>query len=370
MNKIFSFIALTLVVLTSCNDKIDMLGGGQESAVVIGILDIAESTHYVKVTRTFIGDGVQSSLDIAQIADSSYFDDVEVKVQEVLANGTTGRVFTLHDTIVQNKKEGVFYGPEQKLYVFYTPSNAPLLSDATYKLTVSVDGGRMVVTGETTIVSGITFGNWAGPNAYFKLTGSGNELGVYANQAISVANVGTSYRLNGKVEFQYREFTTGLADSTDKSITFELGETDVSPGFNSSHSFSFMGDVFYQTLKSQIPVSNAIEKRVFLGFNVSITGASRELVDYIDLNKPGSSLAQNKPQATNLKVTEGYKVLGVFASRTTAKRYKEAMNIAPSIQALDKKSRRELCVGPLTGLLNFCSNHQADNLSETWGCQN
>ena len=63
-----------------------MLGGSQESAVVIGILDIADTSHYVKVTRTFIGDGIQSSLNIAQIADSNYFkvEDVEVTVQEVL----------------------------------------------------------------------------------------------------------------------------------------------------------------------------------------------------------------------------------------------------------------------------------------------
>lgn len=370
MKKIFSFIALTLVLLTSCNDKIDMLGGGQESAVVIGLLDIAESVHYVKVTRTFIGDGIQSSLDIAQIADSSYFDDVEVKIQEVLANGSSGRLFTLHDTIIQNKQDGVFYGPEQKVYVFYTNPSSPLLSDATYKLTVSVDGGRMVVTGETPIVSGITLGSWANQNAYIKLTGSGNELGVFANQSITISNVGTSYRLNGKARFDYREYAIGMTDSTDKSITFNFGEANVQPGFNSQHSFIFMGDIFYQTLKNQIPVSNAVEKRVFLGFNFSITGASRELVDYIDLNKPASSLAQNKPHATNLKVTEGYKVIGVFASRTTINAYKSATGMSPMIQGLDKKSRRELCVGPLTGLLGFCSDHQTDNSSETWGCHN
>ncbi len=210
-------------------------------------------------------------------------------------------------------------------------------------------------------------GNWKNQNSYVKLTASGNELGVFANQAIVVSNVGSSYRLSGKVEFDYREYRTDLTE-VDYSIPFNFGEADVLPGANSSYTFTFMGDVFYKTLKEKIPVSNSVDKRVFLGFKFSITGASRELVDYIDLNKPGSSLAQNKPQATNLKVTGGYKVLGVFASRTTLTVYKNATGLTPMIQALDKKSRRELCVGPLTGLLGFCSDHQADNLSETWGC--
>lgn len=367
MKKIFSFIALTIVLLTSCNDKVDMLGGGQESAVVIGLLDIADSVHYVKVTRTFIGDGIQSSLDIAQISDSSYFENVEVKIQEVLASGANGRTFTLHDTIIQNKENGVFYAPEQKVYVFYTNPSTPLLANATYKLTVTVDGGRMVITGQTSIVSGITLGSWENQNAYLKLTASGPELGAYANQSLAISNVGTSYRLSGKAQFHYREFVAGETP-TDHKVSFDFGEANVQPGVNSQHSFVFMGDVFYQTLKNQIPVSNTIEKRVFLGFNISITGASKELVDYIDLNKPASTLAQNKPTATNLKVTEGYKVIGVFASRTTINKFKHATGISPMEQALDKKSRRELCVGPLTGLLGFCSDHQADNLSETWGC--
>lgn len=357
--------------LGSCKDKLDLIGKGKESAVVVGLLDIADSVHYVKVTRTFIGDGITSSLSIAQIADSSYFDNVEVTIQETFINGSLGRTFTLHDTLINEKDmNGVFYAPQQKVYVFHTTSSAPLRADATYNLTVNIDGGRIIVTGKTNLVSGIVVGNWSNLNSGIKLTQSGAELGKYATQQFAVTNVGTSYKLNGKLSFEYREFNVGLTDSTDKSIPFSFGEMDVKPGFNSGSTFVFSGEIFYKTLKDRIPVSTSVQKRIHTGFEVTIVGASRELVNYIEVNKPSTSLAQNKPTYTNLSITEGHSVLGIFGSRQTVRVFKPSKGDYAQIQALDKKSRRELCVGPLTGLLSFCSNHVADGAptTETWFC--
>lgn len=373
MKKLFTlyivFIAIA-ISFTSCKDKLDLTSGAKESAVVVGVLDKSESAHFIKVTRTFIGDGVTSAVDIAQIPDSSYFDNVEIKVEETFVNGSTGRTWTLHDTIIQNKSEGVFYGPQQKVYVFYTSENQPLKDDGVYKLTVNIDNGRILVTGKTTIVSGITLGAWANNNGTIRLTGTGANLGVYATENINVTNVGTAYKLNAKVRFDYREFTPGLIDSTDHSILFNLGEAQVTPGSNSSHSFSFVGETFYQTLKEKIPVSTMVERRNHLGFNITITGASRELTNYIEVNKPASSLSQNKPTYTNLTITKGHSVIGIFGSRLSVTKYKVSSGTYLFEQALDKKSRKELCIGPLTGPLGFCSTHPNDNapVQETWYC--
>ncbi len=365
---IFSVIGLTLILLTSCKDKIDLIGAGQESAVVIGILDQSESTHYVKITRTFIGDGVTNSLDIATIPDSSYFNQVDITIQEILANGSQGRSFTLHDTIIQNKDEnGVFYAPQQKVYVFYTTPAAPLLADATYKMTAKIDNGRIIVTGQTQLVSGISAGTWANGNASMKLTANGNALGEYATQSLNLPNVGNSYKMNGKVRFDYREYAIGMTDSTDHAIWFNLGEYDIIPGANTSQTFTFSGETFYRTVKDKVPVSSSIEKRIYLGFDVQITGASRELANYIEVSKPSSSLAQNKPKYTNLTITEGHTVLGIFGARYTFSVYKPAVSVSSITQGMDKKSRRELCAGPVTGTLSFCSQHALDN-PESWSC--
>jgi len=362
---IFSLIAVGIVLLSSCKDKLNLIGDAKESAVVIGILDKSNSTHYVKITRSFIGDGVTSAIDIAKISDSSYFQNIDVKVEE-LVSGSITRTFNLVDTMINEKNtNGVFYAPDQKVYVFYTTESNPLRTDATYRLKATIDGGRMVITGETKLVDGVTAGSWSAPNSAFKFTSSGNTLGEYANQSIAYSSVGNSYKLNCKTFFEYIEYTTGMADSTIGSIGFDLGEYSTNP--SSSQQFVLNGSTFYQTIKDKIPVSNSIEKRVFYRFKLVATGASRELANYIEINKPSTSLAQTKPTFTNLKITEGFTVLGIFASRQTNVVYKNAVGPTAFVQALDKKSRRELCVGPTTGALSFCSNHTGDG-TETWHC--
>lgn len=364
---LFSLIAVGMILLSSCKDKLNLIGDAKESAVVIGILDKANTTHYVKITRSFIGDGVTSAVDIAKISDSSYFQNIAVKVEE-LVNGSVTRTFNLADTMINEKNtNGVFYAPDQKVYVFYTPEANPLRSDATYRLKATIDDGRMVITGETKIVDGITPGSWSAPNSAFKFTSSGNTLGEYANQSLAYSSVGTAYKLNCKTHFEYIEYSTGLADSTIGSIAFDLGEYSTTPSPSSSQNFVWNGNALYQTIKDKIPVSNAIEKRVFYRLKIVATGASRELANYIEINKPSTSLAQNKPSFTNLKITEGYSVIGIFASRQTVVTYKNAIGPTSFVQAFDKKSRRELCVGPITGTLSFCSNHTGDG-TETWAC--
>ncbi|MCO5261127.1 MAG: hypothetical protein M9916_13390 [Crocinitomicaceae bacterium] len=368
---IYSLLIVTTVLFTSCKDKISLVGKGVESAVVIGVLDQADTIHYIKITRTFIGDGQTSAVDIAKISDSSYFNKVEVTIKEILSNGSVGRTFVLDERIVHNKNtNGAFYAPDQKVYAFDTPANQPLLEDARYQMTAKIDDGRIVITGETKLVSGITIANVGSTNYSIKLTKSGSALGMYENQSINVSNVGSAYKINAKVRFDYREFTTGLLDSTDHSISFDLGQYDVQPGLNSSQIFTFSGETFFKTLKSKIPVSSSIEKRINTGFEFSFTGASSEFSNYIEVNKPSSSLAQTKPTYTNLKITEGHNVIGIFASRQTIRIYKPATALSSVVQTLDKKSRRELCVGPLTGNLSFCSRHSADfsPVIESWHC--
>jgi hypothetical protein len=283
------------------------------------------------------------------------------------------RTWKLHDTIVKNKKlNGIFYAPEQKVYVFYTKADTtyqtddplpssdlsqPLREDAIYKMTVSIDDGKIIVIGETDMIRNISLGSWINSSASFTLTKGpiNGELGDYANQSISVSNVGNSYIMDANVYFNYREFSNGYSDSIDKSVVINLGETKVS----SSHSFSLVGETFYNRLKDEIPQSNLIDKRVHQNFEIEIIGASEELANYIELNKAPTSLAQNKPKYTNLSTSNDYNVIGIFTSKQTIKVKKVAYGIG-NIQAMNTKSRRELCIGPITGSLNFCSRFTGD----------
>lgn len=134
------------------------------------------------------------------------------------------------------------------------------------------------------------------------------------------------------------------------------------------------GRTFYEMIKQKVTSNNLIEKRTLKGIYITITGGAEELYNYMTVNKPSSSLAQSKPSYTNLSVTNNKRVVGIFSSRQTLKIYKPFYTSPQQayIRAIDKKSTRELCQGPITGTYLFCSNHPGDNVvgqEESYACQ-
>jgi hypothetical protein len=377
-----TLIFVLISCLWSCSEKIDLIGDFKETAVVYGLLDHSDSLHYIKITRAFIGPG--NALEIAQIADSSYFDVVEATIEEI-ENGVVNRTWILRDTIIDNKDtNGVFYAPEQKVYYFKTlpttvsssgvygtvqtspnPMMTSLNPNAEYKLKAILNNGEFEVTGQTELVNGITT-TASSQNFRFKFA---SNPGEYKSTGVTTSNTGNSYIINAKIGVLFNEFIG--TDHEKRSFEWQIGESDVLPF--SSKTFSALGQTFYTLVKNNVAENDLIDKRTFVGFQIQITGGSEELYNYITVNQPTSSLAQSKPIYTNLEVTDGYRVIGLFSAIQTVKTYRP-FYVSPQqafIRAIDKNSTRELCEGPITGLLHFCSNHPADNVvgnEESFSC--
>ena len=374
----FIFISLGLIVLNSCNEKIELIGDFVETAVVYGLLDQADSLHYIKINRAFIGPG--NALEIAQIADSSYFTNVNATISEYL-NGNLIRSWLLRDTILDNKDpNGVFYAPEQKVYYFKTmptgfngviqtstnPQMTSLNPQAIYKIDIVLNDGAFSVSGETELVRGITSAA-ATQNFNFKFA---NNPGEYTSTGITVSSTGNSFVLNTQLKIAFNEWENNTY--SEKSFFWNLGEADVQP--LSSKVFTANGETFYDLMKSNCTENSTITKRTFKGVTIKITGGAEELYNFIAVNKPSSGLAQSKPTYTNLTATNGKRVIGIFSSRQTVEIYHPfyVSQQQAYLRALDKKSTRELCQGSITGLYLFCSNHPGDNVvnqEESYACQ-
>lgn len=371
MRKLFYFFIASLCVgstLSSCNEELDLIGEFKETAVVYGLLDQADSVHLIKITRAFISPD-QSSLTTTQIADSNYFDQVDARIEEWI-DGVKMRTWNLHDTTITNKSEnGIFYAPEQKLYVFYTNSSEPLLSgydfspnkNINYKLVANINNGEFTVQGETSIVSGIstTTDSWNYSFSFKKSTGE------YKTPTINV-NVGNSYILNTTLDVDYEEFIGGT--SSIKRMSWKLGEIDVTPG--TSYNFTANGVTFYEQMAASCATSDPlVDKRNMVGITVRVTGGSEEFYNYMLVNQPSSSIAQNKPTYTNLEATNDHQVIGILGSRYIYKVYHPFVSIQQSVRCLDFYSTKELCVGVYTNPYLFCSNHSLDIANgESWAC--
>ena len=364
-NLHITLICLFLYMLSSCNEKVELAGNFEETAVVYGLLDQADTLHYIKITRAFIGPG--NALEIAQIPDSSYFNKVEATISEYL-NGIFKRSWLLRDTILDNKDpNGVFYAPEQKVYYFKTmpttngaiqtstnPQMTSLNPQAIYKIDIVLNDGAFSVSGETELVRGIT--SAAATQQGFNFTFS-DKPGKYTPKVITVST-GNSYVLNTQLKIAFNEWE--INTYSEKSFFWNLGEADVQP--NDTRTFTANGETFYNLMKSNCTENSSISKRTFKGVTIKITGGAEELYNYIAVNKPSSGLAQSKPTYTNLTATNGKRVIGIFSSRQTVEIYIPFYDLAQQyIRALNKESTKELCIGPITGLYFFCSNHPYDN---------
>lgn len=74
MNKIFSLsaiAAISLAFLSSCETDVDLTAPYASTTVVFGLLDPQADTQFVKITKTFLGDGNLN--DYAMIRDSSEY---------------------------------------------------------------------------------------------------------------------------------------------------------------------------------------------------------------------------------------------------------------------------------------------------------
>jgi len=372
------FLFFCFFLFNSCSEKIELIGDFDETAVIYGILDQSDSLHYIKINRAFIGPG--NALDIAQIPDSSYFDQVEATVSEWV-NGVQVRSWLLSDTIIDNKEtNGVFYAPDQKLYYFKTlptnfdqsqqvssnPQETSLNINAVYKLNIVLNGGEFEVNGETELVKNIST-NTSSQNFTFKFIDNTN---TYKSTGVTVSNTGTSHIINTSLQVRFYEYVGSSWDL--KSFNWNLGESDVSPG--QAITFSAVGETFYNLMASNCTDNPSITKRTFGGIEINIVGGAQDLYNYMLVNQPSSSLAQNKPTYTNLTVSDSDKnVIGIFSSRQTVKSFKPFYTTPQQayIRAIDKNSTRELCIGPFTGLYLFCSNHPGDNIvgsEESYAC--
>lgn len=357
-------LILTLFTFNSCEDDIELVGEYKETAVIYGLLDQSESTHYIKINRAFIGPG--NALEIAKIPDSNYFENVYATVSEIIDNNTA-RVWILDDTLLDTKDEnGIFYAPTQKVYYFKDGSQGALNPEATYRLDVIINQGlsnEFSITGETELVRGLTSGQ--GQVSYsFNFVTSDNKLTA---SNVLVSSTGTAAIVNATIGIDFYEF---IGNTIYDSISFDwnAGESEVAPG--TSYSAPIQGQTFYELIRDNCTDNTDIDKRRLKSITIKLTGGSEDLVNYMNANKPSSSIAQTKPAYTNLTVSNDRYVVGIFSARQTVTLVKAFSTPPQTYTCLAQKSREELCRGTISGItsnLFFCSDLNAD-ANQTWYC--
>lgn len=360
----FLLLNFLILTLTSCSEEIKPSEDGKQTAIVYGVLNANDSIHYIKINKALsaIGDLSQSAL----IADSSYFDKVDATITETV-NGVVTRTWTLNDTLIENKESGAFYYPEQKVYYFKTTQDEPLLlsksgSITVYKFEANINDGEFKVSGQTELVGeAMTLSQ---PSEISQFSFASNNISLYGYSSTLINyNPGNCEKVEVFLDVEFEEFNNSTLINS-KSFRWKISEAEEGE-LSAAMTTSANGQTFYELIAQNCTKDNpAINKRKLKGIRVVLDGASGDLQKYILVNKPSSSLAQNKPTFSNLTVTNGMRVVGLFTSRYDIQRYKQAWKYAGGSSyylCLNTNSMKELCNGAITGEYLFCSDSPTDN---------
>ena len=326
MKKLYCAI-LGIIILSSCKTDVDINAPYEKIPVVYGILDRGDSIHYVKITKTFAGQG--NAYDFAKVPDSSYFESVDAKIEQI-ENNSVVNTFILTDTILNNKDtSGVFYAPEQKLYYFVEPN---LSADATYILKLNLDEGQVETQAETRLIDDVFITQPITNNPSMNFANSNSaEDDVYpsTNVAFTLDDYGTLYNL--KLRFKYDEYYSET-NFESKEIIWNQGEIE-------GNIKSLSGGEFYPYINERVPEDPNVLRRIFRGIDLILDVGSDDLKTYIEVSKPSSGVVQNLPDFTNIENGRG-----IFTSRFQAVRTDFMLNT---------NSIEELCEGKYTGSKKF-----------------
>ena len=110
--KTLGVILVGILMLNSCSTELDVNAPYKEYTIVFGTIDQSVDTQWIKINKSFLGDG--SAFDYAQIRDSFEYsdDDLIVEVQQ-WDEGQQVATFPLQQTVVNNVEPGIFYYPDQ-----------------------------------------------------------------------------------------------------------------------------------------------------------------------------------------------------------------------------------------------------------------
>lgn len=362
-----------------CSTEVDLTAPYDSIPVVYGLLELQADTQWVKINRTWLGEGNQ--LLVAQVADSSEYPagSVDARIVELIPSSSggivgnelpTGREWTLRDTLIDNKEmSGIFFGPSQRVY-FAETTNESLLDDKLYRLELTLPDGKEARSTTTMVESSVGAINQPPPNlpnykmGFAAVNPDGSA--TYPNFPFKwTTSPGASlYTASLVVHFEERYYAddalTLLDSARDRTMTLSVGTREV----NGLNGFQTIDEPFecqrlYGELSTRLEANPRIRRvlgsydedfQMERAFDFVLQVANQDLAIYLDVNETTNSIVQDRPTWTNIEVTdkdgEPMGGVGLWGSRSTLGVYGLGYK---------KQTIQHLQEGDLTAALNFCS---------------
>lgn len=353
--------------LFSCSTDVELNAPKDTKTMIFGLLDSKADTQFIKINRTFLGEG--DNFLYAAIRDSvEYpFNEFTAKVEGINWQGAVTQSFTL-DTITITKRPGLF---AERQTAYYLVSDQ-LTSDLTYRLSIEFNNGETDCFALTNVIATLDGdNNIASPNTQsgVKLVNQnpGQENVVY-NELFRIRynSTNNAKRYDAALRFWFVEkkwsgtpYSSDLLSSELRFVDWNVGTRKIeNPESSTEIDYRINANGFFNVLKTSLgSTPSTISREIGKGpgleeecFDFILTVGNEELNTWLDVNQPVTGIITERPFYSNI---DGG--LGLFASRTTQGLY-DLRTFGSSVNATyDPKTKHEICLGLSMINLRFCS---------------
>ena len=320
MKKLFLSLSVLAVVLgfNACSTDVDLYADYKDIPIIYGLLDASLDTNYIRINRAFSGSNGNhiDATEVALIEDSCNYPGklkaYVVKYRNAYGNTyqSTGDTIVLDTITINNKEEGIFYSPRQKVY--YT--DRPLAvnnGNSKYKYKLFVYKDNDTITSETGIVGGEDF-----KVVTRTMTFTAEESNRSGRILFTQADNAVFYDV--KMEVFYKESHNG-GPLVEKQLTYKFGAKSIDELNKDGNMFyvTYAENALFSMLKEAIgsdTVVNPNHPHVARYFDskpmrITLAAGGDELYNYIQVNQQ-SGFSQTVPDYTNI-----FGGRGVFSSR-------------------------------------------------------
>lgn len=383
--KYFYLILVTSITFFSCNSDIDLTAPYEDITIIYGLLDQTEDIQYIRINKSFLGDAPLA--DMAAVRDSVEYDDsdfISKRIEKWEGNVKIDE-WELKDTLVEAINTSIFYvtgltDPLRKVY--YLDEVLEEGENIEYKVVVEIENKEEVFASTSLIKN--SSGSILNPGS--NTTGNSSQRIKFADQNSTVFGIYPNYKFKWRSEIGASLYELFLemdyvekvwespaheveVSSEVKTLEWYLGSTktnQIAQTISQREDLerTINGELFFQQVASRLEVNPNITREIgilnesivdnhYSTFRFKLVVADEDFGSFIEFSEPSTSLAQERPQWTN--ITNGQ---GLFSSRLQQQSTDVRMDLNTMV---------ELCIGQFTSSLNFCSrgaSTDADDLEE------
>ena len=302
MNKIWTILMLAGIIISSnsCDNEVVLSAEFKDIPVAYGLLSRQDSVHYIRIEKAFLDENNGNALEIAQIGDSLYYENLDVSVERF----STGDSYSLtringnDEGLV--KEDGIFANDPNYLYKFILPNGEELVGGEDYELQFNRGDNKPLVTASTTIVDDFNF----------IIPATATELNIrYRPFPISWRReAGAVFYDMKMLIYILEEQEDGTFDEI--SLQWDIEEGIIAEGSNTV-SYDFDGEGFYIFLGAELDEIDG-RQRIFSSIDLIIDAGSQEIFDYINIGQANTGITSSQIIPTYSNLSEGF---GIFGSR-------------------------------------------------------